>query len=223
MLEFISSLKDPVSGLTHIIAGLLSIAGLIILVHRAAALNKPRHIVAFAIFGTSLIALYAASSLYHALRLSPGATGVLEKLDHAMIYFLIAGTYTPICLVVLRGAWGWSLFGVNWGLAVTGITLKLIFTQPPFAVVAVFFAFYIIMGWLIVIAWKPLTRVLPRRGIFWLMMGGIFYTAGTPLFSMKFLNIIPGYIGPHELWHIFVMAGSFCHYWLMLKYVLYLR
>ena len=222
MFNFIATLKDPISGLTHIIAALLSIAGLILLVCRAASLKKPMLVVSFTIYGTSLIALFCASALYHSLRLSPGATDVLEKLDHAMIYYLIAGTYTPICLCVLRGAWGWSLFGVNWGLAAAGITLKLVFTHPPFAVIAILFAFYIMMGWLIVIAWKPLTRVLPKRGIFWLVLGGIFYTAGTPLISMKFLNVIPGYIGPHEIWHLFVMAGSFCHFWLMFKFVTFL-
>ncbi len=215
-------LKDPVSATTHIIGALFSVWGLVILLVRAARLKKPWHVVAFAIYGASLITLYTASALYHSLTVSETANLILEKLDHAMVYFLIAGTYTPLCLVVLRGGWGWSLFGVNWALAIAGIVLKLIFTRPPFAVIAVFFAFYIIMGWLIVIAWNPLRRALPGKGILWLVWGGIFYTAGTVTLNLKFLQFSPAF-GPHEVWHLFVMAGSFCHFWLMLRYILYLR
>ena len=138
-----------------------------------------------------------------------------------MIYFLIAGTYTPLCLIVLRGAWGWSLFGINWGLAITGIILKLVFRDPPRTFIVIMFIFFIIMGWLIVIAWFPLTRALPIGGIFWLVLGGIFYTAGTFFLSQRRLKITPNF-GAHEIWHLFVMAGSFCHFWVMLKYVLYL-
>jgi len=218
MLNLISGLKDPVSAVTHIIGALASIFGLVILVVRAAGQRKPWHVVAFAIYGASLIALYTASSLYHSLTLLESATLALEKLDHAMVYFLIAGTYTPVCLTVLRSGWGWSLFGVNWSLAIAGIVLKLVFTRPPFTVIAVLFVFYLVMGWLIVIAWKPLVRVLPKGGVLWLVWGGVFYTVGTLVLNMKFLQLAPGF-GAHEIWHFFVMAGSFCHYQLMWRYV----
>jgi hemolysin III len=146
----------------------------------------------------------------------------LEQVDHAMIYFLIAGTYTPICLVVLRGGWGWSLFGVNWALAITGMVLKLVFRRPSRGIIALLFVFYIIMGWLVVIAWGPLVRALPQAGLCWLILGGVFYTVGAVVFNLKRLNFAP-HFGAHEIWHLFVLAGSCCHFWFMLKYVLYLK
>ena len=139
-----------------------------------------------------------------------------------MIYFLIAGTYTPVCLVVLRGGWGWSLFGVTWALALSGMVLKLVFRFPPKRIIAVFFAFYIIMGWLILIAWKPLVRVLPHDGVFWLVAGGIFYTVGAMILGWKRPHIMLGF-GNHEVWHLFVLAGCSSHFWMMFRYVLYLN
>ena len=124
-----------------VIAAILSIAASVLLVCRAAVEGSVWHIVSFSIYGTSLISLWTISTLYHSLNVSNGTRRTLEQLDHAMIYFLIAGTYTPLCLVVLRGGWGWSLFGVNWALAVAGIVLKLVFRRPPQAVIALLFAF----------------------------------------------------------------------------------
>jgi hemolysin III len=146
----------------------------------------------------------------------------LEQLDHAMIYFLIAGTYTPICLIVLYGAWGWSLFCINWSLAITGIVLKLVFRHPAKWLVTLFFFFYIIMGWLVVIAWVPLTRAMPHAGLCWLFAGGIFYTVGAGIFNLRRLKIHPQF-GAHDIWHLFVLAGSFCHFWMMFDYVVYLK
>ncbi len=221
MITWINNLKDPFSAWTHILGSLLSVIALVILVYRASLEATVWHVVSFSIYGTSLIALYTMSALYHSLHVSQRATDILEQLDHAMIYFLIAGTYTPLCLVVLRGGWGWSLFGINWGLAITGIVLKLVLRRPPRGVAVLFFIFYIIMGWLILIAWFPLTRVLPGGGIFWLVLGGVFYTLGAFIRNIKRLNIFPGF-GAHEIWHLFVMAGSFCHFWVMFKYILHL-
>jgi len=150
------------------------------------------------------------------------ANRTLEQLDHAMIYFLIAGTYTPICLIVLRGGWGWSLFGVNWALAITGIVLKLVFRQSEKWLIALFFSFYIIMGWLIVIAWGPLTLAMPRAGLYWLVLGGICYTVGAGVFNLRHLDFHP-WFGAHEMWHLFVLAGSFCHFWMMYNFVVYLK
>src|SRR3989338_2088763 len=220
-MKMFNSLKYPIRSLIGILAVLLSTVASVWLVYRAATQGTVWHVVSFCIYGVSLIALWTVSTLYHSLNVSNRANRTLEQLDHAMIYFLIAGTYTPICLIVLRGGWGWSLFGINWGLAITGIILKMIFRNPPRAVIVVMFAFFIIMGWLIVIAWLPLTKVLPQRGVFWLVLGGIFYTVGAAIYSMKRLRLTPQF-GAHEIWHLFVMAGSFCHFWMMLKYVLYL-
>jgi len=180
------------------------------------------HVVSFSIYGISLITVWTVSTLYHSLNVSSRANRTLEQLDHAMIYFLIAGTYTPICLIVLQGSWGWSLFWVNWALAITGIVLKLVFRHPARWLVILFFIFYIIMGWLVVIAWVPLSRAMPQAGLWWLIWGGIFYTVGSGFFNLRHLNFHPRF-GAHEIWHLFVLAGSFCHFWMMFNYVVYLR
>jgi len=218
---FLPKIKEPFNGITHICGALLSVIGLVVLVCRAATEGSAWHVVSFAIYGISLIALYTASSLYHSLHVSTPTNDILRQLDHAMIYLLIAGTYTPFCLVVLRGAWGWTLLGINWTLAIVGIILKLTFRNPPRLLTIVLFTFFIIMGWLIVVAWSPLVKILPKGGMTWLIAGGIFYTLGAGVLSINRLKIANG-IGAHEVWHLFVMAGSFCHFWVMLRYVLYL-
>ncbi|MBI3601781.1 MAG: hemolysin III family protein [Candidatus Omnitrophica bacterium] len=197
----------------------LSVVGSVLLVYRAVTQGTVWHVVSFSIYGISLIALWTVSTLYHSLNVSSSVNRTLEQLDHAMIYFLIAGTYTPVCLIVLRGGWGWSLLGINWVLAITGIVLKLVFRQPSRWAVILFFVFYIIMGWLMIIAWFPLVRVFPHGGLFWLVLGGIFYTVGAVIFNIKRPHFTAQF-GSHELWHLFVMAGSFSHFWMMLKYVL---
>ena len=177
--------------------------------------------VSFCIYGISLITLWTVSTLYHSLNVPRAVNRTLEQLDHAMIYFLIAGTYTPICLIVLFGSWGWSLFGVNWALAITGIVLKLVFRHPAKWLRILFFIFYIIMGWLVIIAWSPLTRAMPQAGLFWLISGGVFYTVGAGIFNLRKIDV--PLFGPHEVWHLFVLAGSFCHFWMMYNYVVYLK
>ena len=222
MKEKIRKLAYPIRSLIDATGAFLSVAGLVFLVYRAATEGSVWHIVSFAIYGTTLVAVWTMSTVYHSLNVSSTAKKTLEQLDHAMIYLLIAGTYTPICLVVLRGGWGWSLFGINWTLAVAGVVLKLVFRHPSKTVIAILFAFYIIMGWLVVVAWAPLTHALPERGVFWLVLGGVFYTAGAAILAIKRLNFTPVF-GAHEIWHLFVMAGSFSHFWMMIKYVLYVN
>jgi len=217
-----NTLKYPIRSLIGVIAVLLSIVATILLIYRAATQGSAWHVVSFSIYGVSLITLWTMSTLYHSLNVSIKANRTLEQLDHAMIYFLIAGTYTPICLIVLRGGWGWSLFGVNWALAITGIVLKLVFRQSEKWLIALFFSFYIIMGWLIVIAWGPLTLAMPRAGLYWLVFGGICYTVGAGVFNLRHLDFHP-WFGAHEMWHLFVLAGSFCHFWMMYNFVVYLR
>ena len=215
-------LKYPIRTLIGVVAVLLSILAVILLVYRAALQGSPWHVVSLSIYGFSLITLWTMSTLYHSLNVSKTANLILEQVDHAMIYFLIAGTYTPICLIVLRGGWGWSLFGVNWALAITGIVLKLVFRQPAKWLVIVFFTFYIIMGWLLVIAWVPLIHAMPRAGLFWLILGGVFYTVGAGIFNLRHIDFHPKF-GAHEMWHLFVLAGSSCHWWMMYNYVVYLK
>lgn len=216
-----NTLKYPIRSLIGVMAVVLSTFGSILLIYRGATQGTVWHVVSFSIYGLSLVTLWTISTTYHSLNVSTAVNKTLEQLDHAMIYFLIAGTYTPICLVVLRGGWGWSLFGVNWVLAITGIVLKLVFRHPPRSVIVLFFVFYIIMGWIVVLAWFPLVKALPQAGIFWLVLGGIFYTAGACILGIKRLNFTPQF-GAHEIWHLFVLAGSFCHFWMMYRYILYL-
>jgi len=217
MKSFLKKLREPVSGLTHFIAFLLSIAALVILVVYAAAEGTPWHIVAFAIFGTSLILLYGASSLYHLLPLSEFGVSILRKIDHIMIFILIAGTYTPVCLVPLRGAWGWSLFGVIWGIAIGGIFISLFWINAPRWLST---SLYVMMGWLIIIAFIPFVKIISSNGLLWFVLGGFFYSSGAVIYALKKPNPYPGILGFHEIWHLFVMAGSFCHFWAILHHIL---
>lgn len=211
------TLKDPISGLTHLIGVVLSFIGLILMVYRAAVAGKPWQVVSFAIFGASMILLYTSSTLYHWLPLSPQGTKILRKLDHIMIFILIAGTYTPVCLVPLRGPWGWSLFGSIWGLALAGLFLKLFWLEAPRWLSTVIYA---VMGWLVVIAVWPLIQVLPSAGFGWLLAGGLFYTGGAVIYGIKKPDPWPGVFGFHEIFHIFVLLGSYCHFWLMYRHIM---
>jgi len=209
--------KEIVSALTHFIGLLLAIAGLVLLVVFASLRGTPWHIVGFSIFGVSLILLYLASSLYHYTPISRSLKNKLKIFDHAMIYILIAGTYTPICLTSLRGGWGWSLFGIIWGLAIAGIIIKI--CKVNFSV---WFStvFYIVMGWLVVIAFWPLLHSLSVGAWFWLVSGGVAYTIGAIFYGLdKPLNR-QKHFTLHEVFHLFVILGSFCHFWLMLRYLI---
>lgn len=217
----LKSFKYPIRSLIGAIAVCLSIIAFILLVHRAVVQGNAWHVASFSIYGISLITVWTISTLYHSLNVPLKVNRTLEQLDHAMIYFLIAGTYTPICLIVLRGGWGWSLFGINWTLAVTGIVLKLVFRHPAKWLRILFFIFYIIMGWLIVIAWSPLIKAMPQAGLFWLVLGGIFYTVGAWIFNLR--KVATPRFGPHEIWHLCVLSGSFCHFWMMYNFVVYLK
>lgn len=187
--------------LTHgagVIAGAVALSILVVLAARS---GDARNVVGAAVFGTTLILLYLASTLYHAAR-HPRLRARFKVLDHSAIYLLIAGTYTPFTIGVLRGAWGWSLFGVVWGLAVLGVTFKLFFTGR-FRLLSTLI--YLAMGWMGVIAAGPLMRALPSAALFWLVAGGIAYTAGTPFYQLDRFRY------SHAVWHAFVLAGSVCH------------
>jgi hemolysin III len=168
------------------------------------------HIVACSVYGSTLVCLYASSTLYHAARSSRWKR-IFRIIDHSSIYLLIAGTYTPFTLVNLRGAWGWSLFGVVWGLTIAGILFKVWFVDHfPIASTVV----YLLMGWLAVVAVKPLVAVVPLGGLLWILVGGLLYTAGVAFFSWQKLPY------HHAIWHIFVLGGSVCHYFAVLLYVI---
>ena len=214
-------IKDPISGFTHLLWAIASIAGLVFLILQAVFVGEGAwDIVSFTIFGVSLILLYTFSSLYHLLNVGEKATSVLRKFDHIMIYVSIAGTYTPICFGPLRGGWGWSIFGVVWGIAVLGILLTSLCSKAPRWLST---SLYIAMGWVVLVAVYPMFTIFANANalgsLLWLLAGGIFYTVGGIVYGLKKPNFKNKYFGFHEIFHIFVMLGSLCHFWFIFWYV----
>ena len=195
---------------THLIGTVLSVTGTILLIIMAAAMGDPWKIVSVSIFGATLILLYSASTLYHSLR--GRAKRILQKLDHLSIYLLIAGTYTPFCLVTLRGAWGWTLFGIVWGLALVGMLQEI---KPRSEARIMSLVIYAIMGWVVIVAVQPLLDHLETAGFVWLISGGLLYTIGIVFyaFDSRFRHW-------HGIWHLFVIGGSLAHYIAIAFYVL---
>ena len=186
-----------------------ALAAMPILIVAAARAGSAANIVAACIFATSMVLLYLSSTLYHAV---PGARikRLFQKLDHGAIYLLIAGTYTPFTLGVLRGAWGWTLFGVVWGLAGIGLVLKAV---DRLAHPLVSTGLYLLMGWLVLIAIRPLTALLPSAGLIWLIAGGLAYTVGVAFYLAD-----SRWRYSHFVWHLFVIAGTACHFFAVLWY-----
>lgn len=214
-----SKLKDPFSGFSHLAGAVFSIIGLLVLIYYASHYATVKHIVTFAIFGASLILLYTASAVYHLLNISEKVNSILRRIDHMMIYVLIAGTYTPICIIALPKAWGISLLVSIWILAVTGIILTIVwFTAPRWFTTAI----YVLMGWMVAIAFWPLMHSLPEAGLGWLVAGGLLYTVGAVVYGTKWPPIASRWFGFHEIFHLFVIAGSLSHYWLMVRYLVYI-
>jgi hemolysin III len=207
-------IREPFNGLSHLSGAMMAIAVLVLLV--VLARGKPWHISAFAIYGATLVLLFLASALYHSLPVGERWVRRLRALDHIGIYLLIAGTYTPICLVPLRGGWGWSLFGVVWGLALCGVCFEILWRSAPRRVGL---GLYITMGWLAILAFGPLSRTLTGAGLQWLAAGGILYTVGAVIFATERPRLWPGVFGAHELWHLFVLGGSACHAVMMFRFV----
>lgn len=212
----------PWSAITHGVGAVLAVLGTVLLLSRASALQcSGWHMLSFLIFGLSMVALYTASTLYHCLRTSVKGRIRLRKLDHASIYLLIAGTYTPMCLVVLReqGAWGWTLFGIAWGVALLGLVLCIAWITSPRWVTA---GLYIAMGWMGATALMPMLQRLPAVGFVWLLAGGILYTIGGVLYAVKWPGRNNPRFGCHEIFHVFILAGTVCHFLLMYQVVVLL-
>lgn len=207
--------KEPFNSYSHMLGVLLSIAGLVALVIQSN--GQSLRVVGFSIYGASLILLYSASTIYHWLELSPRGNDILRRFDHIAIFLLIAGSYTPVCLVTLRGGWGWSLFALVWSLAFAGVVLKLFFQHLPSWLTAMI---YLGMGWLAVIAIGPLAHALPARGLAWLFAGGLAYTVGAVIYAIERPDPFPQVFGHHEIFHIFVLAGSALHFVFISQYVL---
>ncbi len=202
--------EERLNVISHGIGFGLSILALILLILRANELGEIEHLVSFSIFGASMVLLYAASTFYHSAK-ENRLRMKLNILDHASIYVLIAGTYTPFALVTLSGTTGWIIFGVVWGLALTGVIVKLFYTGRYQLLSTIM---YVVMGWIIVFAIKPLIENLSGPGLWWLFGGGISYTIGAILFMQKRIPF------NHAIFHIFVLFGTFCHFISIYYYVL---
>lgn len=208
--QFYPPLEEKINISSHAIGLLLSIIALTLLVIHASTNGTVWHVVSFSVFGASLIVLYAASTVYHSSK-KPASRNRLRIIDHASIYVLIAGTYTPFTLVTLNGTTGWIIFSISWGMALTGIILKLFFTGR-YKILSTLM--YVFMGWLIVFAIRPLINNLPADGLYWLVAGGLAYTTGAILYSIKKIRF------NHAIFHVFVLLGSFCHFISIYFYVL---
>jgi hemolysin III len=201
--------EETANRLTHALGAAFSVAGLVLMVVYSARYGDVWQVVSTAIFGATLVLLYTASTVYHSFQ-DERLSRVLQKFDHAAIFLLIAGTYTPFVLVTLRGPWGWSLFGVIWGMAAIGVVLKF-WHAGRFTVLSTLI--YIIMGWLVLIALKPLSAALPAGGMRLLVAGGLCYTGGAVFYLWRRLPY------HHAIWHLFVLGGSVCHWASVFWYV----
>lgn len=211
------TIREPGSALTHYIAMMLTMLGAVPLLIRATLSQDRNHIIAMLIFIISMVLLYGASTLYHSVNLTGKALKIFKKIDHMMIFVLIAGTYTPVCMLVLDKEQGYPLLILVWATAIIGMLLKMFWVTCPKWFSSVI---YIAMGWECLLVFKPLLNSLPVAAFLWLLIGGIFYTVGGVIYAMK----IPALdrnknFGLHEIFHLFVMAGSFCHFMFMYLYV----
>ena len=211
-------IKDPGSALTHFIAMLLALFAAAPLLGKAARGSDSVHLMALAGFIVSMILLYAASTIYHTLDISASVNRRLRKLDHMMIFILIAGTYTPVCLIVLGNRMGYALLGLVWGIALVGIVINAFWISCPKWFSSLI---YIAMGWACVLAFSQIVQALPPAAFGWLLAGGIIYTIGGVIYALKLpiFNSKHKNFGSHEIFHLFVMGGSLCHYVMMYGFV----
>lgn len=212
-----SKLKDPISGLTHLFGALLSLVAFIFMVHYSIITNSSVSLVSSIIFGLSLIFLYLASATYHLVNVSEKITAVLRRIDHMMIFVLIAGTYTPICLITLNGKAGTVLFICIWLVAILGILFKVFWFNAPRWL---YTFFYIAMGWIAVFAFAPISKAMAVPGIVLMIAGGIVYSLGGVIYAFKWPIRNAKYFGFHEIFHIFVILGSVLHFFMIYEFVL---
>ncbi|MBT2637616.1 MULTISPECIES: hemolysin III family protein [unclassified Bacillus (in: firmicutes)] len=211
-------IREPINGLTHLAGALLSFAGLLALVIKASiTTGSALAITSVAIFGISMILLYTASATYHMVISKDSVIAFLRKIDHSMIFVLIAGTYTPFCLISLNGVTGWTLFGIITFAALCGILFKMIWFKSPRWLST---SIYIVMGWMVIFVVPPLSSVLSPAGIYWLVAGGIMYTIGGVIYALKPDFLRSKHLGFHEIFHIFIMLGSTAHFLSVYLYVL---
>jgi len=210
-------MKEPVNTLTHLAGALLSVVALVWMIIKGVSNGSTLQIVSAIIFGLSLIALYTASTVYHWVPSSEKLNALLRRVDHSMIYILIAGTYTPVCLLALKGVMGWTLFAIVWGLAIVGIIMKLVWFSAPRWL---YTSFYLILGWMAIFFIVPLYKALPLEGFVWLVTGGVLYSVGSIIYATKSKHIQISVFGFHEIFHMFVLGGSFSHFLMIEKFIL---
>ena len=210
--------KDPMSAFTHFIGMVLAMLFALPIIIKSATTGNILHVVSIAVFAISMILLYAASTCYHYFDISDKINKLLKKLDHTMIFILIAGTYTPVCILVIGGHTGKLLLGIVWSIAIAGIAIKWIFIFCPKWFSSIL---YIAMGWVCLMAFTKIFQSLPRPAFLLLLAGGIIYTIGGVIYALKLpiFNKKHARFGSHEIFHLFVMAGSLCHFIMMFTYV----
>ncbi|MEW6402462.1 MAG: hemolysin III family protein [Chloroflexota bacterium] len=200
-------IREPVNGLTHFFAAIVAAIGAVVLV--IIGWTNPAKIISVLIYGVSLVSMFAASATYHTVQAKEKVLVILRKVDHSAIYFLIAGTYTPICINAFSGFWKWGLLSIIWSLALIGIGVKIFIIKSPRWLNAVI---YLIMGWLCFAAVGEMIAKLPPWALAWLIVGGVTYTLGAIVYMTKIMNFKPGVFGFHEVWHIFVILAALAHF-----------
>ena len=212
------TIREPGSAITHFIAMMLTVFAAAPLLVKSALSDTANMLPAMTIFILSMVLLYGASATYHSLNIGGRALRIFRKVDHMMIFVLIAGSYTPVCLIVLGGKMGYTLFAVVWGIAIAGMLLKACWVTCPKWFSSII---YIAMGWVCVFVFGPLWNTLPHNAFLWLLAGGIIYTIGGVIYALKLplFNSRHTFFGSHEIFHLFVMGGSLCHFIFMYHYV----
>ncbi len=213
------TIREPGSAITHFIGMMMAVFAAVPLLIKAATASGSAAFTAMAVFMLSMILLYGASATYHSLTVSDKVLRVFRKIDHMMIFVLIAGSYTPVCLIVLGGPLGYTLLAVVWGIALLGILIKALWITCPKWFSS---TIYIAMGWVCLWVFGPLWNTLPKSAFLWLLAGGVIYTVGGVIYALKLpiFNAKHAYFGSHEIFHLFVMGGSICHFIFMYRYVL---
>jgi hemolysin III len=203
----ISKLREPINGLTHLGGAIAALIGQIVLM--TIAWSGAIKVISVLIYGVSLILLFSASATYHLVKAGPKTIQILRKIDHSAIFLLIAGTYTPICLIAFTGFYRWGLLAIVWSIALIGIIVKIFYINAPRWLAA---GVYVLMGWLSVFAAGQMVMSLSSTTLAWLIAGGIIYTLGAVVYATKIFDISPGKFGYHEVWHLFVLAGAAAHF-----------
>lgn len=203
----LSKLREPVNGLTHLGGAIAALIGQIALL--IVGWSGTMKIISILVYGLSLIALFSTSAVYHLTKAKPDMLQTLRKLDHSAIYLLIAGTYTPFCIIAFTGFFRWGLLTIIWTIALAGIIVKIFYVKAPRWLNA---TVYVAMGWLCLSAVKQIPAALPISAMVWLIVGGVVYTLGAVIYATKIFNFVPGKFGFHEVWHIFVLLGALAHF-----------